>query len=107
MIGQLPKFNEIVRNIDTGDRHSIDTCTQSFIRALLGIAAPLFSKITLPNISNVYIDNSKLCKQSHWFDNDCQNARQQYINALMHFNRMKSDENRVNMCSKKKIYING
>ena len=64
----------------------------------------MFSKTTIPNSSNVYIDNSKLCKQSDRFDNDCQNARQQYINAPMHFNRMKSDENRVNMCSKRNIY---
>jgi len=55
MIGQLPKLNEIVRNIDTGDRHSINTCTQSFTRALRDIADTLFSKTTLPNSSNVYI----------------------------------------------------
>ena len=70
LIGQLPKLNEIARNIDTGDRHSINTCTQSFTRALL---------------------------------DDCQNVRQQYINALMHLNRMKSDENKVIMCSKRNI----
>ena len=64
------QLNEIVRNIDTGDRHSINTCTQSFTRAL---------------------------------PDDCQNVRQQYINALMHFNRMKSDENKVIMCSKRNI----
>ena len=43
LIGQLPKLNETVRNIDTGDRHSINTCTQSFTRALCDVAGPLFS----------------------------------------------------------------
>ena len=56
MIGQLPKLNEIAPNIDTDDRHSINTCTKSFTRALRDVADPLFSKTTLPNISNVYID---------------------------------------------------
>ena len=47
LIGQLPKLNETVRNIDTGDRHSINTCTQRFTRALCDVADPLFSKTTL------------------------------------------------------------
>ena len=39
-----------------------------------------------------------------WFDDECHTAKQLYCNALLTFNRCKSNENRIIMCNLKLIY---
>ena len=69
------------------------------------VAYPLFSKklcINPPNSSSLY--NKRLCNKADWFDDECHTAKQLYCNALLTFNRCKSNENRIIMCNLKLIY---
>ena len=48
-------------------------------------------------------------KESEWFDDECRVKKNDYIISFDKFNSMKSEENRIDLCNKKrayKIYVN-
>ena len=67
------------------------------------VADPLFSKVFYPN-TDVNFNDKSCVKHSEWFDSDCINARNIYLNALNVFNANKSDPNRAFLCERKKEY---
>ncbi|XP_060579839.1 uncharacterized protein LOC132736666 [Ruditapes philippinarum] len=105
IIGKLPDFNRVVNNIDNNNPSTIDASIVNFTSIMREIADPLFSK-TINRVQHPYSysDHNPLCKQADWFDQDCRNARNAYINALNNFYRVKCVETRHDMCTKKTIY---
>lgn len=66
-------------------------------------ADPLFS-YNLKFRSVHYYDAEKYMKHSEWFDKDCIDARNVYLESLKSFNCCKTDENRVILCNHKSAY---
>lgn len=54
-------------------------------------------------LANAGID-TKRCIDKPWFNDICKSKYHDYRDALHNFNVCKSDENRILLCEKKKVY---
>ena len=105
LIARLTDLNYVVSHIDACDRNSINSSVENFAEILNDVAKPLFSRQNVckkPNSSNAF--SNRVSKKADWFDDECRAAKQLYFNALNEFNRYKTDDNRLNMCTLKASY---
>jgi len=73
VIAKLPCFNRLSNCIDISDRESINNTLCEFTNIVRDIADPLFKRNVF---CNKYPINDK-----EWFDNDCSQAKQRYMEA--------------------------
>ena len=95
IIGKLPHLNEVIGIGNCNNANSIDLMIQKFSDEINDVASPLFKRNINPN---------KHYLQNKWFDNECYNAKKVYLEALNTFNRVKTDDNRQQLCSRKLDY---
>ena len=103
IISLLHVFNSIVQHIDYSSRSSINNMLNSFTETIRSVADPLFSKTCVYKTNPSFNVNSCI-KNAQWFDNECNNARNLYHEALRTFNSCKTDINRERLCTSKKHY---
>ena len=79
LIAKLPCFNRLLNCIDISDRESINNTLCEFTNIVWGIADPLFKRHVFCNKLTQFIDNP--INDKDWFDNDCSQAKQRYMEA--------------------------
>ena len=105
LIARLTDLNYEVSHIDAWDRNSINSSVENFAEILNDVAKPLFSRQNVckkSNSSNAF--SNRVSKKADWFDDECRAAKQLYFDALNEFNRYKTEDNRLNMCTLKASY---
>ena len=102
LIERLPDFNRVTLNVDTEDRDSVNNSVNSFTDIIKEAADPLFSRQYSGMKKVEYRTTTN--KRVAWFDDDCKEAKSEYMDALKTFNRSKTEENRQLMCQKKLKY---
>ena len=105
LIARLTDLNYVVSRIDACDRNSINSSVETFAEILNDVAKPLFSRQNVckkSNSSNAF--SNRVSKKADWFDDECRAAKQLYFDALNEFNRYKTDDNKLNMCTLKASY---
>ena len=102
LIERLPDFNRVTLNVDTEDRESVNNSVNSFTDIIKEAADPLFSRQYSGMKKVEYRTTTN--KPAAWFDDDCKEAKSEYMDALKTFNRSKTEENRQLMCQKKLKY---
>ena len=99
----LPQFKNVVSNIDCTNKESVNNVVNSFTNIVRSVADPLFSKQCTFKDTPVF-DHDDCIKNADWFDVDCINARTYYLDALKLCNVYKTDQNRIELCRRKKVY---
>ena len=79
LIAKLPCFNRLSNGIDISHRESINNTLCEFTNIVRDIANPLFKRHVFCKKSTQFIDNP--INDKEWFDNDCSQAKQRYIEA--------------------------
>ena len=105
LIARLTDLNYVVSHIDACDRNSINSSVENFAEILNDVAKPLFSRQNVckkSNSSNAF--SNRVSKKADWFDDECRAVKQLYFDALNEFNRYKTDDNRLKMCTLKASY---
>ena len=99
LISQLPLLNDIVKPENLNERNISETVNE-FVNVINTVAEPLF------RVKGHNSQKGINCKRSsmEWFDRDCKDAKEVYLNALRTFNLNKTTENRENLRYKKKLY---
>ena len=97
IISKLPLLNEITDGVDFNDRTNVNNCVSAFSELINDVAEPLFSKNILIKHDSCTVKS--FSKKAEWFDNECKQAKQMYINCLNKFNKYKHSENRIEMCN--------
>ena len=87
LISKLPVLNDIIKPENLNEQN-ISVTVNKFVDVINTVAEPLFY---------VKVRNSRRginCKRSsmQWFDRDCNDAKQTYLNALRTFNLEKTTE---------------
>ena len=104
LIAELPIFNELVNSIDINSRTSVNYVLNNFT-TIVNVADPLFCHRVNSNYSGTSkFTDSELPNDHDWFDAECRQARQVYVNALNVFNSFKTHCNRQNLCRLKNAY---
>jgi exonuclease III len=104
LIGKLPIFNHVTENIDHSDRTCINNVVRRFTDILREVADPLFKRcISTSNSKSAYFIDTAV-NDKEWFDNECLQAKQRYVEAQRVFKRLKSDYSRNQFCSLKSEY---
>jgi exonuclease III len=103
IIGHLPRFNNIVQNIDVSCRDSIDKTVEDFSEIVRSVANPLFSRCYFVNNKPFFHKNTVL-KNADWFNDACNSARESYLQALRLFNSDQNNANRVLLMERKSTY---
>ena len=101
IIGQLPKFNSIILDIDN-ENTPVDSLVSSFTNTIRDVADPLFHKTIQYGDKNNF--SSVLFKNKEWFDHECRVARGNYKTALNVFLNCKTAQNREESSRLKKCY---
>ena len=81
LIAKLPCYNRLSNCIAISDRESINHTLCEFTNTCIvrGIADPLFKRHVFCKKSTQFIDNP--INDKEWFDNDCSQAKQRYMEA--------------------------
>ena len=103
IISKLPELNNLIHTVNTRDRSSIDSVVTGFNEIIQDVTNPLFEKNLNFKKKASFIDKSRI-KNKDWFDFDCKQARENYLEALHKFNTYNSNSNRENFCLLKKKY---
>lgn len=82
-------FSRLISDVRT---EPIDHVVQDFTRLLHDNAFDVFGKTCSSKSRPTHHVNAN----NEWFDNNCQNAKQEFKTARNNFNRMKTDETRIN-----------
>ena len=104
LISQLPLFNTIVNTTDYLSRDSVNNMLLLFTNSIRDIADPLFSKECIFKDQVAFENYTSSNKE--WFDSECIDARNLYLDALRCFNTDKTFNNRKVLCERKKEYKN-
>ena len=84
-------------------RSTIDTLVNDFTTIIRNVADPLFEG-NVKNSNGTYFTDVSVGKRAEWFDNECTQYRNVYLESLRVFNRYKSTGNRELLCDNKKKY---
>lgn len=103
LIIKLPDFNRLTYNIDPSNRKSINDVMNNFTNTIRNVADPLFSKCFTHKKSS-YFRDAAFVKHADWFDKECIDAKNQYLESLRIFNGCKNTVSREYFCKCKKFY---
>ena len=78
IISNLPAFNSLTDQFDTGNANCIDDLISNFTEILCKVADPLFKKEMYFN-QNTDLQQTR---KNKWFDKDCFGAKERYKKAL-------------------------
>lgn len=103
LIAKLPVFNTLKNCIYVANETSVNNLVTDFTSIIQDIANPLFFK------SHIVEKDASFCnlnneKNKDWFDYECVQAKNTYLNALRKFNMTKSNIDREELCILKQNY---
>jgi hypothetical protein len=103
LIAKLPVFNTLTNCIYVENKTSVNNLVTDFTSIIQDIAKPLFFKshIVKKDASFCNLNNEK---NKDWFDYECVQAKNTYLNALRKFNMTKSNIDREELCILKHNY---
>ena len=85
-------------------RDAVHTLVNNFTNIIRAEADPLFAKHHSSNPNSGKFSGPGLTKQADWFDSECLNAKNRYINAMNSYNCEKTDVRRKEFCTMKQLY---
>ena len=99
LISQLPLLNDIINPENLNERNISETVNK-FVNVINTAAEPLLRVKGRNSRKGINCRRSSM----EWFDRDCKDAKEIYLNALRTFNLNKTTENRENLRNKKRLY---
>lgn len=104
LITKLPHFNHLTNHINVDSRGTVNNLLNNFTDIVCEVANPLFSKSCSFNSKRSHFNDRPITNHAEWFDAECTQARNKYLDALSVFNRLKSSYCREQFCNYKKVY---
>ncbi len=104
IISRLTELNNLTcsHNSNLQNRESINTLLNSFTTIMREVADPLF--LNHSSHKNVSYNDAAHVKHADWFDNECVQAKNIYLQALRNFIFCKTTESRHLLCAQKANY---
>ena len=110
LIGKLTDLNSILTNVTVENRDSVNEMITQFTSIIQHVADPLFCKECTTTEDKTRFKEKSVFNNKEWFDSDCVNARNEYLQALLStfnlrmFERDKCNTSREYFCSCKSKY---
>ena len=104
IISRLTELNNLTcsHSSNLQNREYINTLHNSFTIIIREVADPLF--LNHSSHKNVSYNDAAHVKHADWFDNECVQAKNIYLQALRNFNFCKTTESRHLLCAQKANY---
>ena len=98
LIGKPPAFNLLTSDINISSKESINKVLTDFANIVRSVTDPLFST-HVSQKEKIYFNDSSYASSAEWFDLECSQAKQRYLEALRVFQNLDTNLNREHLCA--------
>ena len=103
LIGKLPDFNLLTSDINISSKESINKVLTDFTNIVRSVTDPLFST-HISQKEKIYFNDSSYASSAEWFDLECSQAKERYLEAFRVFQNLDTNFNRERLCECKLAY---
>ena len=103
LIGKLPAFNLLTNAINISSKESVNNAIADFTNIVRSVVDPLFSKHVSQKVNTCFNDAS-YASSADWFDLECLQAKERYLQALRDFQHLDTNLSREHLCECKSGY---